>query len=98
MVDAAVLARLLPQVFTPEGRTLWSENLELYASMRRHEFVTSVQKQAIEGKLRIHSIDRRVVAQRNDFFNMLNKNEGFGMFVASTMLKTLPDNQEPSQW
>lgn len=65
--------------------------------MRRQDFVTNVQKAAIEGKLRIHSTDRKVVAQRDDFFNMLNKNEGFGMFVASTMLKRLPDNLEPSR-
>lgn len=97
LVDAAVLARLLSQVFTPEGSNLWSEKLDLYASMRRQDFVTRVQKQAIEGKLRIHSAEKKVKAQREDFFNMLNKNEGFGMFVASTMMKTLPDNLEPSR-
>lgn len=64
--------------------------------MRRKDFVNRVQKQAIEGKLRIHSTDKKVVAEREDFFNMLNKNPGFGMFVASTMMETLPDNFSPS--
>ena len=44
----------------------------------------------------MHSEDSKVVAQREDFFNMLNKNPGFGMFVASTMMETLPDNLELS--
>jgi len=96
LVDAAVLARLLPEAFTPEGAKSWPRLLEKYSSMRRKDFVNRVQKQAIEGKLRIHSTDKKVVAEREDFFNMLNKNPGFGMFVASTMMETLPDNFSPS--
>lgn len=95
LVDAAVLARLLPQVFTPEGAHAWHKVLSNYSSIRRNDFLNRVQKQAIEGKLRIHSTDKKVVAKRNDFFNMLNKNPGFGIFVASTMMETLPDNLSP---
>lgn len=63
--------------------------------MRRDDFVTRVQKRAIEGKLRIHSANEQTVKERDDFYNMLNKNPGFGMFVATSMLETLPDNLEP---
>ena len=63
--------------------------------MRRQDFVTRVQKRAIEGKLRIHSANKQIVKERDDFYNMLNKNPGFGMFVATSMLEILPDNLEP---
>lgn len=96
LVDVAVLSRLLPQAFSSNGRTLWPSLLDQYATIRRKDFVSRVQKQAVEGKLRIHSTDPKVVAKREDFFNMLNKNPGFGMFVASTMMETLPDNLSAS--
>ena len=54
-----------------------------------------MQKFALEGKLRLHSTDKKVVAEREDFFNMLNKNPGFGMFVASTMVDEVPDELDP---
>lgn len=63
--------------------------------MRREDFVMRAQKRAIEGKLRIHSANKQIVKERDDFYNMLNKNPGFGMFVATTMLETLPDDLEP---
>lgn len=63
--------------------------------MRREDFVTQAQKRAIEGKLRIHSANKQIVTERDDFYNMLNKNPGFGMFVATAMLETLPDDLEP---
>ena len=43
----------------------------------------------------MHSTDKKVVAEREDFFNMLNKNPGFGMFVASTMVDEVPDELDP---
>ena len=46
----------------------------------------------------MHSTDMKVVAQREDFFNMLNKNPEFGKFVASTIMETLPDDLEPGVW
>ena len=66
--------------------------------MRRKDYVNNVQKFALAGKLRLHSADKKIVAEKEDFFNMLNKNPGFGMFVASTMMDTLPDNLFPSPW
>lgn len=44
--------------------------------MRREDFVMRVQKRAIEGKLRIHSANKQIVKERDDFYNMLNKNPG----------------------
>ncbi|KAL6720625.1 hypothetical protein ACLMJK_002550 [Lecanora helva] len=100
LVDVAVLGRLLPQAFEAKSNSRippsWPGLLEKYATLRRTDFVKRVQKFALEGKLRIHSTDAKVIAQREDFFNMLNKNPGFGMFVASTMMETLPDNLELS--
>jgi 2-polyprenyl-6-methoxyphenol hydroxylase-like FAD-dependent oxidoreductase len=94
LVDVAVLSRLLPKAF--EDATSWPMLLDKYSSMRRKDFINNVQKQTIQGKLRIHSTDRKVVAERDDFFNMLNKNPGFGMFIASTMMETVPDDLLPS--
>ncbi|KAF2848068.1 FAD/NAD(P)-binding domain-containing protein [Plenodomus tracheiphilus IPT5] len=96
LVDVAYLSRLLPQAFAPTTASTWPKLLEKYEALRRKDVVECVQKQTIEGKLRMHSQDRKVVAERNDFFNMLNKNPGFGMFVASTMTKKVPDNLSPS--
>lgn len=70
--------------------------MEKYATLRRNDVINRVQKQTIEGKMRIHSQGRKIVAQRNDFFNMLNGNRGFGRFVASTMIDKVPDNLFPS--
>lgn len=111
LVDAAILARFLAPLFTtPSGHSVsssssftssttnaasWAQKLDKYGSMRREDFVTRVQKRAIEGKLRIHSANKQIVTERDDFYNMLNKNPGFGMFVATSMLETLPDNLEP---
>jgi 2-polyprenyl-6-methoxyphenol hydroxylase-like FAD-dependent oxidoreductase len=96
LVDVAHLSRLLPQAFSTERSRPWQALLQQYATLRRNDVLNRVQKQAIEGKLRIHSQDRKVVAQRNDFFNMLNKNPGFGNFVASTMMEKVPDDLFPS--
>jgi 2-polyprenyl-6-methoxyphenol hydroxylase-like FAD-dependent oxidoreductase len=96
LVDVAVLSRLLPKAFEGEGNTSWPMLLDKYSSMRRNDFVNNVQKQAIQGKLRLHSTGAKVVAERDDFFNMLNKNPGFGMFVASTLMETVPDDLFPS--
>ncbi|MCJ1284000.1 hypothetical protein MMC26_003331 [Xylographa opegraphella] len=98
LVDAAVMSRLLPEADTFGGAKPWRGLLEKYSSMRRKDYVNNVQKFALAGKLRLHSTDRKVVAEKEDFFNMLNKNPGFGMFVASTMTDTLPDNLFPSPW
>lgn len=92
----AVLSRLLPKAFSTKDSARWPQLLEKYATLRRTEFKNKVQKQALDGKLRMHSTDPKVVAQREDFFNMLNKNTGFGAFVASTMMETVPDDLEPS--
>ena len=93
LVDAAALARLLPRAFAADAKPdAWQGLLARYAEVRRHDFVHRVQKQTVEGKLRIHSTDPKVVAARDDFFNMLNKNPGFGRFVASTMTEVLPDD------
>lgn len=97
-MDVAVLSRLLPKAFSNKDVVRWPQLLDKYAILRRSEFIQKVQKQAIEGKLRIHSEDAQVVAQREDFFNMLNKNPGFGMFVAGTMMERLPDELEPGLW
>jgi 2-polyprenyl-6-methoxyphenol hydroxylase-like FAD-dependent oxidoreductase len=97
LVDAAVLTRVLPLVLAPEnispGR--WSKLLDRYAVVRRKDFLERVQKQAINGKKRIHSMDPRVVAERDDFFNMLNKSPGFGNFIASLMMEPLPEDLWP---
>ena len=93
LVDASALARLMPHAVAGDRKGgNWAVHLDRYASIRRYNFVHRVQKQAIEGKLRIHSTDPKVVATRDDFFNMLNKNPGFGRFIASTMMETLPDD------
>ncbi|KAI9765810.1 MAG: hypothetical protein M1840_007092 [Geoglossum simile] len=97
LVDVAVLSRLLPKAFEGNGNnTSWPILLDKYSSLRRNDFVNNVRKQAIQGKLRIHSTDPKVVAERDDFFNMLNKTLGFGMFIASTMHETVPDDLFPS--
>ena len=93
-----VLSRLLPKAFSAKDSVRWPQLLDKYATLRRTEFINKVQKQALEGKLRMHSTDPKVVAQREDFFNMLNKNPGFGAFVAGTMMETLPDDLEPGAW
>ena len=98
LVDAAVLSRLLPEADSLGGTKPWRGLLEKYSSMRRKDYVNNVQKFALAGKLRLHSTDKKVVAEKEDFFNMLNKNPGFGMFVASTMMDTLPDNLSPAPW
>jgi 2-polyprenyl-6-methoxyphenol hydroxylase-like FAD-dependent oxidoreductase len=97
LIDVAYLSRLLPQAFFGgAAATPWQGLLKKYATLRRKDVVERVQKQTIEGKLRIHSQDPKVVAQRDDFFNMLNKNPGFGMFVAGTLTETVPDDLSPS--
>jgi len=96
LVDVAVLSRLLPQALVGEGNTSWPMLLDRYSSMRRNDFVNNVQKQSIQGKLRLHSTGPKVAAERDDFFNMLNRNPGFGMFVASTLIETVPDDLLPS--
>ncbi|KAH8728386.1 hypothetical protein GQ44DRAFT_784077 [Phaeosphaeriaceae sp. PMI808] len=74
----------------------WGYLLDKYSTLRRTDVIERVQKQTIEGKMRIHSQDPKVVAQRDEFFNMLNKNPGFGLFVASTMMEKVPDDLSPS--
>jgi len=96
LIDVAYLSRLLPQAFSTQSPRPWQALLQQYATLRRNDVINRVQKQTIEGKLRIHSLDRKVVAQRDDFFNMLNKNPGFGRFVASTLVEKIPDNLFPS--
>jgi 2-polyprenyl-6-methoxyphenol hydroxylase-like FAD-dependent oxidoreductase len=96
LVDVAYLSRLLPQAFSTEPPQSWQALFGQYATLRRNDVVNRVQKQTVEGKLRIHSQDRKVVAQRDDFFNMLNKNPGFGMFIASTMMEKVPSDLSPS--
>ena len=98
LTDVGVISRLLPQAFTPERASSWPHLLDKYSSLRRNDFVSRVQKITRDGKLRIHSTDPKIVAEREDFFNMLNKNPGFGKFVAGTMMDTLPDNLEPPIW
>lgn len=95
LVDVAYLSRLLPQAFAPATAAKWPELLDKYAALRRKEVVEDVQKMTVAGKMRIHSQDRKIVAERDDFFNMLNRNPGFGMFVASTMMKKVPDDLSP---
>ncbi|ERF73027.1 hypothetical protein EPUS_07121 [Endocarpon pusillum Z07020] len=96
LVDVAVLSRLLPQAFTPQHASSWPRLLDKYSTLRRNDFVNQVQKLCLDGKLRLHSTDPKVVAAREDFFNMLNKNPGFGDFVAGTMVEKLPDDLDPS--
>jgi 2-polyprenyl-6-methoxyphenol hydroxylase-like FAD-dependent oxidoreductase len=98
LVDAAVLTRVLPLVLAPQNTSSgrWSKLLDRYAVVRRKDFLERVQKQAIEGKKRIHSTDPRVVTERDDFFNMLNKSPGFGKFIASLMMEPLPGDLWPS--
>jgi 2-polyprenyl-6-methoxyphenol hydroxylase-like FAD-dependent oxidoreductase len=96
LIDVAYLSRLLPQAFSTQSSRPWQAVLQKYATLRRNDVINCVQKQTIEGKMCIHSLDRNVVARRDDFFNMLNKNPGFGQFVASTMIEKVPDNLFPS--
>lgn len=96
LVDAAYLARLLPKALVPKPTRPWTQLLDKYASVRRAEFVNSVQKFTIAGKLRLHSQDKKVVAEREDFFNMLNKNPGFGMFIASLQMQKVPEEHFPT--
>ena len=95
LVDVAYLSRLLPQAFTPQHASSYPALLERYSTLRRTDYIKNVQKMALEGKLRMHSTDEKVVAEREDFFNMLNKNPGFGIFVASTMVDEVPDELNP---
>ena len=57
LVDAAVLSRVVPEALAPAnaGAGGWSRLLDQYASIRRKDFVQRVQKQAVDGKKRIHS-------------------------------------------
>ncbi|KAG9499229.1 hypothetical protein J7337_010048 [Fusarium musae] len=98
LVDAAVLARVIPLVLLPENMTSarWPKLLDQYATVRRKDFVQRVQKQAIDGKKRIHSLDPKVVHERDDFFNMLNKSPGFANFIASLMMEPLAEDLWPS--
>ena len=96
LVDVAYLSRILPLAFTPKLRSSWPKLLDRYATLRRKDFTKNVQKFVLEGKMRIHSQDPKVDAQRKDFFNMLNKNPGFAMFVASTQVEKVPDDLFPS--
>ncbi|KAH4178043.1 hypothetical protein HBH69_061680 [Parastagonospora nodorum] len=96
LIDVAYLSRLLPQAFSTHSPRPWQALLQQYATLRRKDVINRVHKQTIEGKMRIHSLDRKVVAQRDDFFNMLNKNPGFGRFIASTMIEKVPDSLFPS--
>ncbi|KAK7702708.1 hypothetical protein SLS57_011259 [Botryosphaeria dothidea] len=98
LVDVAVLTRVLPAALAPETSAQWSSLLNKYAFVRRKDFIQRVQKQTIAGKLRIHSTDPKVVAEREDFFNMLNKSPGFAMFIASLMMEPLPEELWPSSW
>lgn len=91
-----MLSRLLPQAFNPSHASSWPKLLDRYSTLRRNDFVNRVQKFSLEGKLRLHSTDPKVAAAREDFFNMLNKNPGFGDFVASTMVEKVPDDLDPS--
>lgn len=99
-MDAAVLSRVLPLALAPEnsGAGRWSKLLDQYATIRRKDFVERVQRQAIDGKKRIHSTDPKIVAEREDFFNMLNKSPGFGRFIASQMMAPLAADLWPSPW
>jgi hypothetical protein len=99
-VDAAVLSRVIPLALAPENNNTdrWSKLLDQYATIRRKDFVDRVQKQAIDGKKRIHSTDPKIVAERDDFFNMLNKSPGFGNFIASLMMEPLPEDLWPTPW
>lgn len=97
-MDAAVLTRVLPLALAAENTRSgqWSNLLDRYAVVRRKDFLERVQKQAIDGKKRLHSTDPKVVAERDDFFNMLNKSPGFGNFIASLMMEPLPEDLWPS--
>ena len=100
LVDVAVLSRVLPLALAPESQRTgrWNKLLDQYATIRREDIVKRVQKQAIDGKKRIHSMDAKVVAERDDFFNMLNKSPGFGSFIASLMMEPLPEDLWPTPW
>jgi 2-polyprenyl-6-methoxyphenol hydroxylase-like FAD-dependent oxidoreductase len=91
LVDAAVLAKLLPGTFAPGGDKAWPALLDAYATNSRKDFVERVQKETISGKLRIHDDSPDVKRQREGFFHMLNTNPDFGMMIASKMMETLPD-------
>lgn len=91
LVDAAVLAKLLPGAFAPGGDKAWPALLDTYATNSRKDFVDRVQKETISGKLRIHDDSPDVKGQREGFFHMLNTNPDFGMMIASKMMETLPD-------
>lgn len=68
LVDVAYLSRLLPQAFTPQNASSYPALLEKYSTLRRTDYIKNVQKFALEGKLRMHSTDKKVVAEREDFF------------------------------
>ena len=91
LVDVAYISRLLLRAFTSQNDSSYLALLERYSTLRRTDYIKNVQKFLLEGKLRMHSTGRKVVAERENFFYMLIKNPGFGMFVASTMVNSVPD-------
>jgi 2-polyprenyl-6-methoxyphenol hydroxylase-like FAD-dependent oxidoreductase len=92
LIDCVYLSRILPRAFTPEGRSSWEQILEKYCTLRRDDFVNHVQPFTRMGKLRMHSMDPEVVADRKDFFKLLNTDPRFGMFVANSRVKRIPDD------
>jgi hypothetical protein len=95
-LDAGVLTRLILSDLLPgPPKAPYTKVFEKYTAIRKGHLMNNVQPLTIEGKMRIHSLDPKVTAQREDFFNMLNKNPGFGQFIASTLNETIPENLSP---
>lgn len=92
LIDCVYLSKILPRAFTPQGQSSWESILEKYCTLRRDDFVNHVQPFTRMGKLRMHSMDPDIVADRRDFFNLLNKDPRFGMFVANSRVKRIPDD------
>jgi hypothetical protein len=95
-LDAGVLTRLILSELLPgPPKASYTKVFEKYTAIRKGDFYNRIQKITVEGKMRIHSLDPKVAAEREDFFKMLNKNPGFGQFIASTLNETLPDSFSP---
>lgn len=83
LLDAASLANCLTRIIN--GKENYESLLEKYADVRRQAYKDYVYTQSIQNKLRLHSNDPEIAAQRNEFFDNINNNPEFHIKVASQM-------------
>jgi hypothetical protein len=65
--------------------------LDKYAKVRRTAWVNYTNKASINFKLRLHSTDPEIVAQRDEFMHALNSDPGIHLKMASIMNDAIED-------